>query len=131
MVSAEVRLAQAAVWVRDVENVLPGPWGAREGGVVRFPGQRLEQMIPPDLDVCRREGRGLRIGPAEHDVLPRRLEMVVHDLERSRAVVAQDGLRVEPGHVDLRDVGADDRALCAVQQNAPKAVRLRLSADAR
>ena len=69
-----------------------------------LPGQRFEEVVSPHLDVRGDEIGDVGVGAAEHDVLPGAFEVVVGDLERARAVVAQDGLRVEAVHVDVRNV---------------------------
>jgi hypothetical protein len=81
-------------------------------------------VVAQNLDVRGDEVGDRGIGPAEHDVLPCTLDVVVHDAERSGAVETGDCLRIVVDGFDVRDVavenvGADgvegDAALLALQ----------------
>src|SRR5206468_10248690 len=72
------------------------------------PRRRLEEMILPDLDVRGHEVADGGIGAPEDHVLARRLQIVVHDLERARAVPAHDGLSVHNLVLELGQIGVDD-----------------------
>src|SRR5262249_12678178 len=55
----------------------------------------------------------------KHDILPRPFEIIVHDLEGTGPVVAEDRLRLDAHEVRLRNVGVDDRGARAVEQDGP------------
>ena len=115
--SNDVAVDEHAPRVLQLERVLGRhPVGA--------PRQPLRAQVAPDFDVGRHQTVDGGIGAAEHDVLARRLEEVVHDLERPCAVPSADRLRIAVRVVEVLEVGVDDRHPHAVQRDAAAIVAL-------
>src|SRR5690348_8633736 len=74
----DVALDHHALGVLQFQEVLDRP---PSSGRALSPGERLHEMIAPDLNVRRHQARDPRISTPEHDILARRLEIVVDDLE--------------------------------------------------
>src|SRR2546428_1165510 len=70
-------------------------------GLADLPGQWLEKVVTPDLDVSWHEARDRGIGAAKDDILPRRCQVVIHDLERTWSVPTSDGLSVRASLVKI------------------------------
>ena len=104
VVLEQVSLDQHALGVLQLQQVLQGPLDSGEGRIARPPFQGLEEMVAPDLDVRWHQVADLGIRASEHDVLGGGFKVVVDDLERTRTVVAKNGLRVVPRRVDLGDM---------------------------
>src|SRR5207249_578281 len=83
-------------------------------GIALVPGQGLEKVIVPELDVGGHQVGDGRIGAAEHDVLAGPFEVVVDDLEWAGPVPASDSLRVAAGGVEVSEVGVHDGSASAV-----------------
>ncbi len=111
----------------DPEVVRPGRQRASRRGArarrgrgrenVLLPAGRLEQVIAANLDVGRNQIGDGRTGAAEHDVLGARLEVVVDDVERTRAVVSRERLGIRRNGLDVRDVTVQNRDRPAVERN--------------
>ena len=106
-----VALDEDAARVFQLEEIFHLPRG-RAG---RLPRERLAEHIVADDDLRRRELEDRRIGAAEHDVLARRLEVVVLDRVGAGPVPAGDCLRVLADRLDVAHVAADDRRLGGVE----------------
>src|SRR5439155_10392917 len=97
----DVAVHEDALRILELEEVLDHPQDAGVGGIVVLPGQRLEEMIVPDLDVRGDEiGHG-GAGAAEEDVLAGPFEVVVDELERPGAAPDADGLGVDESRVEV------------------------------
>ena len=75
-------------------------------------------MVVSDLDVGRHEVANRRVRAPEHDVLARRLQIVVHELERARTVPPHDRLGVLRLVLELAQIGVDHGQPTAVQRDA-------------
>ena len=117
----EIALDEHAPRVLELEEVLHRPRLALVPGLAGLPRERLGEVVPPDLDVRRDEVRDRRIGAAEHHVLARRLEVVVHDAEGSRPVPAGDGLRVGADLLEVGEVASRRRGRPARSARCPAA----------
>src|SRR5262249_53257122 len=87
-------------------------------GVAHLPAQRLENVIATDLDVRRHEVWNGRIGAAKENVFSSSFQIIVDDVEWTRAVPAAEGLRVVTDAVNLVNVRVTDGDLAAVQTHA-------------
>src|SRR5438270_8969987 len=85
----DIALEQHALSVLELKQVLDDEWisvGAANKSRLPFhPGQRLEHVVVANFNVCRRQ---CSRASSEHDVLPRGLKEIVHDLVRSHRVAA-------------------------------------------
>jgi hypothetical protein len=108
--------------VLELEQVLHRPSRAREVlSITMVPGERLGEVIAANLDVGGREVGQARIAASEHDVLARRLQIVVDDLERPRPAPSPHRLRVFSPAFEVGDVGVDDGGGAAVERDAAAA----------
>ena len=78
-------------------------------GTSYHPTHRLEKVIPAYFDIRRDITNQRRPSPPKHDVFSRRLQLVVHYLERPWTVPANNRLGVLTLHVDVRDIGINHR----------------------
>ena len=79
-------------------------------------------MIAPELDVRRHEAGDRYNRSAKHDVLARSLEVVVHNLVRTRAAVSDDSLGILADSMILGDIAVDYGGVAAVESNSRLAV---------
>src|SRR5258706_10949833 len=84
-------------------------------------------MVAAKLNVRWYEIRDVRIGPTEHYVFACRLQIVIDDLERARAVPPGYGLRIEAEAVTAGYVGVDYRRISAVKSDAARYVSCRIA----
>ena len=125
----DVAVDQHPACVLQFEQVLDAPGGAGVRGVPDPPRQRLGEVVAADLDVGGHQVRDRRILPAEHDVLPARLQVVVHDLEGPRAVRAHDRLGIPIRELEVRQVRVDHGCGRRVHENAADASPGRVAVD--
>jgi hypothetical protein len=114
----EITPNQDPAGVLKFEKILHAPRCASIFGVVDLPAQRLGYMVTADLDVSRDQVADGGISTTEHHVLTRRLEVIVDDLEGTRAVPARDGLRVSANLLEVRQVGIDDGGSPGIERYA-------------
>src|SRR5690349_6209981 len=86
--------------------------------VVAIPGEGFADQVALDLDVGRDEVRDGGAGTAEQDIFTRAFQIVVVDLERSRAVPAGNGLAILPIDFEAGNVTIDDAGRGAIQGDA-------------
>src|SRR5439155_16950497 len=72
----EIALDQGPLTVLELQVVLDQPRRPRIRGVARPPGERLLEMVLPDLDVGGNQLGDARLAAPEHDVLARCLQIV-------------------------------------------------------
>src|SRR5580658_5699154 len=99
----------------------------RIAGTSYHPTHCLEKMISPYFDLRGNVTTQRRLSPAKQDILTGRLQLVVHDLERSRSVPSNNGLGVLPFHMDVRDIGVNYRQGRSVEHHAALHVPFRRS----
>src|SRR5207244_2841072 len=102
MVSEDIRFNEGTLAVLKLKKVLDAPCLACIGGVPRSPGQRLVEEVVADLDVRRHVTcAGRRCAP-ERDILAGALQIVIDQLQWSRRIPGDRGLRVGAGGVEVR-----------------------------
>src|SRR5947209_16147058 len=75
-------------------------------------------MIAADLDIRRDELGVIDVRAAEHDVLRTALDVIINDLDITRAGPAADALRLLLGEAKSCDVAIFDRRGRAIEFNA-------------
>src|ERR1700733_8775946 len=86
-------------------------------GIAYHPIQRLEKMIPANFDIRGDFINECWPSPPKHDVLSRRLQLVVHDLEGPRTIPTRDSLRILAHNVDVGNIRINKRKGRSVEHN--------------
>src|SRR5438445_538172 len=94
VVLEHVPLDEDAARILQLEEILDAPVGSGVSRVVDLPRERLEEVVVPHDDVRGHEAGNLRVGAPKDEVLPRALELVVHDREGPGAVPARQLVRI-------------------------------------
>ena len=93
------------------------------------PRDRLREVVTLDVDVGRDEVGNGRVGTAQHNVLPGRLQIGVVDAQGPGRVRRDDGLGVGRAVHEVREIGVDDRAVREVELDASSHVVLAVAVD--
>src|SRR5262245_22006450 len=109
VVFEDVLVYEQSLGVFQFEKILDRPGHSGVSGMAFLPRERLIDVVQSELDVGGDHVLNRRLGPTEHNVLPRAFQVVVDDFERPRPVPTADGLRVGADLVDVGDVRIDYR----------------------
>src|SRR5256885_14820983 len=97
--------------------------------IVRLPRQRFEKVVVLHVDGRRDLIRNSRIRPAEHQVLARRLEVVVENREWARAGPSRQRLRIRADLLEVGKVRGQDFQVSSVHRNPAPAPNGRVSVN--